>query len=46
MGVCGDDYVVLGVCYVEGGEEGCGVEGAGKDGCGSGSSVRMSEIYA
>ena len=36
MGVCGDDYVVLGFCYVERGEEGQGFEDGGKKSGGGG----------
>ena len=34
MGFCGNDYVVLGVCYVEGGEKGDLDEDSGEEGCG------------
>jgi len=34
MGVCGNDYVVLGVCYVEGGEKGDLDEDSGEEGRG------------
>lgn len=33
VGICGDDYLVLDFCYVEGGEEGDAVEDSAEAGC-------------
>lgn len=42
MGVCGDDYLVLGLCYVKGGEEGYRNEDGSEKGCGGGYVVSRS----